>query len=161
MSTKHLIAVAAVIVLAIAAYFAFTYKAAAPVDQEAATSTPETNEDSAGATASPAIAATVTYTDAGFSPSTVTIKAGETVRFTNNSAGGMWVGSDDHPTHTEYDGSSTREHCANGTATTDTFDQCTASASGTSYDYTFTKTGTWGYHNHVGSSKTGTVVVTD
>ena len=101
----------------------------------------------------------VTLTDNGFSPTSITIARGETIRFVNDSSRNMWVGADEHPTHTEYDGTSTREHCANGMNTGASFDQCTAVAKGAFWDYTFEKSGTFGYHNHVGASNTGTVVV--
>ncbi|MES2668729.1 MAG: plastocyanin/azurin family copper-binding protein [Patescibacteria group bacterium] len=104
-------------------------------------------------------AATVELTDSGFSPASVTVNRGETVRFVNTSSRGMWVGADEHPTHTEYDGTSTREHCADGRATNGTFDQCQQVPAGSMWDYTFEKSGTFGYHNHVGAGSVGTVVV--
>ncbi len=87
----------------------------------------------------------VTYTDTGFSPTSVTVKKGTTVTFTNTSTSGMWVASAVHPTHQLLPG----------------FDQLTSSANGTSYDYTFVKVGTWKYHNHVAPSFTGSIVVTE
>lgn len=97
---------------------------------------------------------TVTYSATeGFSPSTVTVNRGDTVKFVS-SDGEMWVASAEHPTHTEYDGSSRTEHCAQGA--TPSFDQC---SKGSSYSFTFTKTGTFDYHNHVSSSDTGSVIV--
>lgn len=101
----------------------------------------------------------VTLTDAGFTPSTVTVAVGDTVRFVNDSSRGMWVGADEHPTHTEYDGTSTREHCVNGTAVGGTFDQCASTPRGSSWEFTFTRAGTFGYHNHTGASSVGTVIV--
>ena len=98
----------------------------------------------------------VTYTDNGFSPDTITVAAGETVQFVNNSTRGMWVGVDNHPTHTLYDGTSRSEHCGDSS---NTFDQCTASDPGTSWEFTFDKTGTFGYHNHVRANDGGTVIV--
>jgi len=74
----------------------------------------------------------------------------------NQSTLDMWVGSDEHPTHTEYDGTKKDDHCPNPTNTV--FDQC---SSGDSYTFTFTKAGTWGYHNHKVKEDTGTVVVTN
>lgn len=118
------------------------------------TPAPELTEEEAGATsAGDAMEkkeesmekATVKYTDTGFLPVTVTVKQGTTVTFTNDSTSGMWVASAVHPTHQLLPG----------------FDQLTSSAKGTSYDYTFTKVGTWKYHNHVAPSFTGTVVVTE
>lgn len=93
----------------------------------------------------PAVATTtVQYTDSGFGPNTITVKQGTTVRFTNQSSRGMWVASAVHPTHQLLPG----------------FDQLQSVSKGGSYDYTFTKVGTWKYHNHVNATDTGTVVVT-
>ncbi len=114
---------------------------------------------SASAETVPATPPTVTYTDTGFSPKSISVAIGDTVRFVNTSTHGMWIGVDDHPSHTEYDGTSTREHCTEGKNTNGSFDSCVAVAPGTAYNYTFTKAGTFGYHNHVKSSDTGTVVV--
>jgi plastocyanin len=99
----------------------------------------------------------VNYTDSGFEPSTVEIERGETVQFVDLSGTPMWVGSNNHPRHTKYDGSSTREHCENGEAVNESvFDQCSA---GETYSFTFDKTGEFGYHNHQGPRDSGTVVV--
>ncbi|MEK7100985.1 MAG: hypothetical protein AAB921_02700, partial [Patescibacteria group bacterium] len=84
---------------------------------------------------------------------------GDAVQFINKSTHTMWVGVDDHPTHTEYDGTSTKEHCAAGKNLNGSFDQCIGSAPGTTYTYTFTKTGTFNYHNHTASKDSGSVVV--
>lgn len=96
----------------------------------------------------------VTLTDKGFSPERVTVTAGESVTFVNQSAGGMWVASDPHPTHDGYSGTSGAAHCPDidGVA----FDECTV---GDHYTFTFDKTGSWGYHNHVATREHGTVVV--
>ena len=98
-------------------------------------------------------AATVTYQDGSFSPQTVTIQQGQSVRFVNEGDGQMWVGSDQHPTHTQYDGTSVNEHCEGGVSS---FDQCTT---GQTFTFTFEKSGEWGYHNHVNASAGGTVIV--
>lgn len=99
---------------------------------------------------------TVYYTSSGFQPSTVTIEQGETVRWVNNASSGMWVASDNHPRHTNYAGTSVREHCDNGDQTSAAFDQCSMKKQ---FTFTFEKTGTWEYHNHVNSGDTGSVVV--
>ena len=144
-------------------WFAFGNRADAPASTETATTTdmiPGTGDDSVTEEedGGPAFAV-VTLTDSGFTPKTLTVNAGETVRFINESSRGMWVGSDDHPTHTDYDGTSTREHCANGMANNGTFDQCAAVNKSDYWDYTFERAGTFGFHNHVGASYTGTIVV--
>lgn len=82
----------------------------------------------------------VRYTATGFSPKTLSIKKGDTVTFTNETQNSMSVASDPHPTHTDLSG----------------FDQKGQLGA---YSYTFTTTGTWGYHNHRNASHTGTIVV--
>lgn len=89
------------------------------------------------------IVKSVTYTNTGFSPSTITIKKGETVKFTNQSDTSMWVASDPHPTHTILS----------------EFDEKISVGKGASYEFEFEKVGTWGYHNHFSPSKIGTVIV--
>ncbi len=86
---------------------------------------------------------TIHYTDNGFVPSTVTIKVGQTVKFVNDTNEKMWVASDPHPSHTGYAG----------------FDEDRGAAKGESYQFTFSKAGTWGFHNHLSSGDKGKVVV--
>lgn len=106
----------------------------------------------------PVSAMTVRYTNDGFSPATLTVKKGTRVTFVNESADEMWVGSSEHPTHTEYDGTTKSEHCNDGIPSTTSFDQC---AVGTTYSFTFDKVGSWEYHNHTSSGEKGTIVVTE
>lgn len=100
------------------------------------------------------MSATVTYTNGGFSPSQVTIKAGGTVTFVDKSTVGMYVASNPHPVHNAYDGTTRSQHCAAGA--TPSFDQC---VKGTTYSFMFQKVGTWGYHNHVNADDGGVVTV--
>lgn len=86
---------------------------------------------------------TVTYTDSGFSPSTLTTKKGDTVTFKNMTSGNMWVVSSPHPTHTDYP----------------EFDAKRTMVPGETYQFTFTKIGSWKYHNHTNPSERGTIVV--
>lgn len=95
---------------------------------------------------------TVMYTEQGFSPSALSVERCDTVVWESED-GGMWVASDTHPTHTQYDGTSRIQHCPNDG---EVFDQC---GSGSSYSFTFRKTGEFGYHNHELASHGGTVVV--
>jgi plastocyanin len=101
------------------------------------------------------MSATVNYSGDAFSPSTVTIAQGGTVTFVST-ASDMWVASNPHPVHTGYDGTSMQTHCAAGYAGAAPFDQC---AVGSSFTFTFSKTGTWGYHNHMNPGLSGTVIV--
>lgn len=86
---------------------------------------------------------TITYTDNGFSPQTITVKVGTPVTFVNQSSTGMWVASNPHPVHTDLPG----------------FDEKQSVDSGGSYTYTFEKVGSWGFHNHRNPSDGGTVIV--
>jgi hypothetical protein len=54
----------------------------------------------------------------------------------------MHVASDPHPTHTNYPAFN-------------------SGGSVSSWTFTFTLAGSWGYHNHQNSGHTGTIVVTN
>ena len=97
----------------------------------------------------------VIYTDTGYEPSTLNLKVGETVTFRNDSSHAMWTASDAHPSHTTYDGTNLSEHCNNPSATT--FDECKSAQPGEEWSFTFTKAGSWKYHNHVRPGDTGTI----
>lgn len=85
----------------------------------------------------------VTYTNDGFAPQEITVKSGTTVVFKNETSGAMWIASGPHPTHENYP----------------EFDTKREYNPGESYSFTFTKTGAWGYHNHLNATKFGKVVV--
>lgn len=85
----------------------------------------------------------ISYTDDGFEPENVTIEAGASVIFVNNSSRSMWVASDDHPTHTDMP----------------EFDEKQGIEPGKSYEFTFDEVGEWGYHDHLRSSEGGVVTV--
>ncbi|KND49153.1 MAG: hypothetical protein AB203_02025 [Parcubacteria bacterium C7867-008] len=166
--TKIIIAIIFVLILGCIGYFAFTQTAAAPqeaVMTPSTTGTMDADHDEGTAMTGPVMtvaggqATTITYTDAGFSPKTVSVKLGDTVTFVNNSSHDMWVASDAHPTHTDYDGTNTMQHCSKGANTNGTFDECNPAPSGTKYSFTFKKAGTFEYHNHVRASDSGSVTV--
>ncbi len=90
-------------------------------------------------------AATISYSKDGFTPKSVTVKKGSTVRWINQGNQSMWVASAMHPTHQLLPG----------------FDQLKSVTNGGMYEYTFVKVGTWKYHMHLNPSDTGTVVVTE
>jgi plastocyanin len=116
---------------------------------------PENNDTSTVPSNVSENATIVTHTTAGFEPSTVTVEKGETVVWQSETSS-MWVASDRHPTHTEYSGTSESEHCQSGDQNTAAFDQC---SEGSSFSFTFEKTGEWSYHNHRNSFQGGTVIV--
>ncbi|OGI60979.1 hypothetical protein A2641_01655 [Candidatus Nomurabacteria bacterium RIFCSPHIGHO2_01_FULL_37_25] len=99
----------------------------------------------------------VTYSNSGYSPSTLTIKKGETVTFKNQSSNSMWTASAKHPTHVVYSGTSLSEHCPDPDNTA--FDTCTSIEPGDSWSFKFDISGTWKYHNHLNPADTGTIVV--
>lgn len=88
---------------------------------------------------------TITYTDDGFVPGSITIQKGQSVKFVNNSNLKMWVASDDHPAHDILP----------------TFDQFGVSEKGEHYTYIFNKAGSWDYHDHVSPAFVGTITVTE
>jgi len=89
---------------------------------------------------------TISYTDDGFSPASVTVASGQAITWKNDSAETVQVGSNTHPTHT------INQEITGGEFTI-------ALAPGESKTVTVTKTGSWGYHDHLKPSLVGTVVV--
>ena len=120
----------------------------ADISQSENTSSPSESESEA--------AATVRYQNGQFTPQTVTVQQGDTVEFISPDDEDMWVGSDDHPTHTQYAGTTVSQHCQDGDEISRAFDQCSV---GDTYTFTFEQTGEWDYHNHVNASAGGTIVV--
>lgn len=120
----------------------------APADTDTASAQPEPQGE--------VNSVTVRYTQSGFSPQQVDVQSGTTVMFVNETDRPMWVASDVHPSHTQYAGTSLREHCQSGAGSETAFDQC---ESGQRFSFTFEKSGEWRYHNHSIASQGGTVVV--
>ncbi len=82
-------------------------------------------------------AAVVTYTESGFSPSTITVKAGESITFRNESNSVMWVKSE----------------------TQGGFDAGAGVAKGGVYTFKFSQAGTWTFTNNTHMQHQGTIVV--
>lgn len=87
--------------------------------------------------------AVITRTDDGYEPQDVTIRVGDTVMFKNESNSFHWPASNVHPTHTIYSDFDPREPVAPG----DT------------WSFTFTQSGTWGYHDHLRANLIGKIFV--
>ncbi len=98
---------------------------------------------------------TVTYTDSGYSPNTVTVGKGDMVVWQNKSSSPMWTASAVHPTHTVYPGTSIA-NCGN---VSNQFDACAGVPPGQSWSFIFNYAGNWNYHDHLNSAHTGTVIV--
>ena len=89
-----------------------------------------------------ATAATITYDGNGFSPNKVTVKEGDKVTIKNTSSTVVEFDSDPHPVHTD-----------------NTELNVGSISPGKSMTFMVDKSGTWGYHNHLDSGQTGTIVV--
>lgn len=85
---------------------------------------------------------TITYSNDGFSPNSVTVKKGGTVTINNTSDHSVQFSSDPHPSHT---GNSELNE--------------TVLAAGKTQSFTVTRTGTFGYHNHLDDTEGGTIIV--
>lgn len=110
--------------------------------QEVTNTTQQSADATQTAEADQKVAATISYTDKGFEPNTVTVKAGDTVRVQNNSTMTLSFNSDDHPAHTKDSELNVGNVPQGGSET-----------------FTVSKKGTWGYHNHNNASDTGTIIV--
>lgn len=85
---------------------------------------------------------TITYTDDGFSPNTLTVNSGDTLTIRNTSSDSLQFDSDPHPQHT-----------ANPELNVDLVE------SGESKTFKVTAKGSHGYHNHLRSEHTGKITV--
>lgn len=87
----------------------------------------------------------VSFDGLKFEPSTLEIKKGDIVSFTNDSSGPFWPASGPHPTHTNYP----------------EFDAKKKLLPGESFEFQFTKVGKWSFHDHLLPSASGTIVVSE
>lgn len=85
----------------------------------------------------------IDITENGFFPAVITVKEGTSVVFKNKDGDGHWPASNQHPSHMDLPG----------------FDSLQPVASGNTYAYTFTKLGTWGFHDHLHPNLHGSVIV--
>ena len=164
---KTIIAIVIIAVVLVGGYFLFsrgapqqTPSVLEPSSEQPITQPPASEQPSQQPPASqvPAVKENVvTYTNSGYSPSTLTIKKGETVTFKNQSSRSMWTASGVHPTHRAYSNTSLDEHCPDTTGIA--FDACKGFLPGQSFSFTFNQVGTWKYHNHLSPSDTGAIVV--
>ncbi len=92
-------------------------------------------------------AVTITATDLGFDPQVVTIKAGESITWVNNSSKTIQIGSANHPDHKINPDLTGGQYVVAIPAG----ESKTVSAG--------TKVGRWAYHDHLKSSQGGTVVI--
>lgn len=85
---------------------------------------------------------TITVTSSGFQPGSLTVKAGETVVWSNQTGNTSNVSSAPHPAHTDYPPLNLGDI-----------------APGASVSLTFPAAGTYKYHNHLNPSQFGSITV--
>lgn len=119
-------------------------KTAKPTGETSQPSTPaqSTTSQDTGGTVPKETINNVTFTKSGFNPKTITIKAGTRVIWLNKSGASATVNSDNHPTHQVYPPLNLGKF-----------------PDRSSVQLVFDKPGKYGYHNHLDTSQTGTVVV--
>ncbi len=149
MKTGVIVAIVAVLIIGGGA-FAIKKKNDNDKSKESATTSQSTSTTTSSNNSAPSdqpspdtsAVATITYGDTGFSPSKITVKAGSKVEIKNTTSHNMQFDSDPHPVHTD-----------------DTDLNAGLVAAGGSMTFTVTKKGTFGYHNHLDPSETGTIII--
>jgi plastocyanin len=144
MSTKWIIALVVVVLAAIGGAVALSGNSSNSSSKtpSTASSTSNPSTSSQPASSDQSSGATITYSDSGFSPSTLSVKSGTTITIKNTSSRDIQFDSNPHPAHTD-----------------DTELNVGIVSPGQSITFTVTKAGTNGYHNHLNPSDTGTIVV--
>ncbi|MEY4747004.1 MAG: hypothetical protein RLZZ416_53 [Candidatus Parcubacteria bacterium] len=94
----------------------------------------------------------VSYVDSGFEPQSAAIKAGDTVRFTNNSRRAVWIAADGR-------GGAIYPGMENGCGSS-ALDSCRALQPGEYWEFAFTEKGTWSFVNNLDKNKGGSLSVT-
>jgi len=163
MSKKASIVIAALIILILVGGFVFQnsgFRVAAPTDDSGIAGDPNNNgaadivpenEAPVGADDSESLVETITFTDSGYSPQTLTVQKGTSVTFRNMGSSNFWPASAIHPTHKVYP--------TTGGCLGSTFDACSGLTPGSSWTFKFDIAGTWNYHDHINPALRGTVVV--
>lgn len=151
MKRNSIIITVIVVLIAVLAVFGFTKKNTNQSDKTASSNIQSTKNATATDQSSPSDAptgtaqnaqTTITYTDNGFSPSSITVKSGTTLTVTNSSSHVLQFDSDPHPEHTD-----------------NTELNVNIVSKAQSKTFTVTRTGTFGYHNHLNEDDRGTIVV--
>ncbi len=120
----------------------YNYNQTGQPQQQITTQQPTSGSQAAPTSTSTNQQNTVTLTQDGFSPATLTVKAGETVTWVNKSGTDATVHSGPHPIHTSYPPLNLGSFSNGGTLS-----------------LRFDKPGTYSYHNHLNSSQNGTIIV--
>lgn len=113
---------------------------------------------------------TVTITNAGFEPREITVEKGTTVVWETTRSQPGWPASNVHPAHTQYpagDYDQPGQYVASQACTGEgeqkgeAFDACQELTQGETWSFTFDRTGTWRYHDHLNPGKTGAIRVVE
>jgi len=136
MNKSIIIGIVAVIILSAGGYFVLTQ------GSDKSKTVSNTSTESSPTLEGKVPSKTITYTDNGFSPSTITIKARSALIIKNDSSSDMEFSSDPHPVHTD-----------------DPELNKSVLAPGESKLIFPNVKGTHGYHNHLNSTHTGTLIV--
>lgn len=133
------------IVLAAALFGAYTF-----ISHQKDGSAPERSDTGSGNAAVGANGASslISYTDTGFSASSLTVSVGTTVTWTNESSRALWIQSD----------ASADSDCPSA-GTQGALDECKSVTAGGSYSFTFTEPGTVTYRNREYDHDTGSITV--
>lgn len=143
MNKKVVIALGVLVLLGGAIWAVMAMRPQASTDSNTGSDQPvNNNQSNASSNTSTASGVEIIYTDQGFSPEALTVKAGTTVKIINKSSSPLEFSSDDHPTHTKHP-----EY---------NMDTIAAGSEGLLEVKT---TGTWGYHNHLKARDTGKIIV--
>lgn len=102
---------------------------------------------------------TIHVDENGYTPNEVTIKPNTEIVFENIGNNDHWPATDNHPSHTLYDGTSLEEHCADESSKS--FDSCGPVSTEESWSFTFEKVGTFNYHDHIWPHLGGKIIVKD
>lgn len=155
--TYIIIAVVAVVVVAGIIFFVSSnsgtpsYQAPPATPPTASPATPPAAQNPSAPSPAQSTQYVVSYTDSGFSPTTLIVPKSATVIFKNSASDDMRVASNPHPVHSGYP--------TIGGCVSSTFDSCNNISPGTSWSFKFDVVGTWGFHNHLNPSEGGTIVV--
>ncbi|HEX8762973.1 MAG TPA: cupredoxin domain-containing protein [Candidatus Saccharimonadales bacterium] len=136
---KIIVAVLIVAIIALVAVMMNKNKSTETIPNDTSGSSNQQNNNQASGNDA---AATITFNGNDFSLSSNRIKSGDKVKIVNTSSTDLEFDSDPHPVHTN-----------NKELNVDLVKP------GESKTFTITKKGTWGFHNHLKSSQTGSITV--
>ena len=86
---------------------------------------------------------TIVITEDGFTPESLTVSVGTTIKFVNSDTYWHWPASDPHPSHTFYSELDPKQPIKPGTV----------------WEVTLSKAGTWGLHDHLAPYVIGSITV--